>query len=74
MTLSCEVSRHPAYQQPDASVWVDTLVHPSGRTTDLTNTNRLVRFYEGCDGFKTGSTERGKVLCQRNCGRKTACV
>ena len=35
MTLSCEVSRHPAYHTY-ASVWVDTLVHPSGRTTDLT--------------------------------------
>lgn len=59
MTLSCEVSRHPAYHTY-ASVWVDTLVHPSGRTTDLTNTNRLVRFYEGCDGFKTGSTDAAK--------------
>ncbi len=59
MTLSCEVSRHPAYHTY-ASVWVDTLVHPSGRTTDLTNTNRLVRFYEGCDGLKTGSTDAAK--------------
>ncbi len=59
MTLSCEVSRHPAYHTY-ASVWVDTLVHPSGRVTDLTNTNRLVRFYEGCDGFKTGSTDAAK--------------
>ncbi len=59
MTLSCEVSRHPAYHTY-ASVWVDSLVHPSGRTTDLTNTNRLVRFYEGCDGFKTGSTDAAK--------------
>ena len=59
MTLSREVSRHPAYHTY-ASVWVDTLVHPSGRTTDLTNTNRLVRFYEGCDGFKTGSTDAAK--------------
>ena len=59
MTLSCEVSRHPAYHTY-ASVWVDTLVHPSGRVTHLTNTNRLVRFYEGCDGFKTGSTDAAK--------------
>ena len=59
MTLSCEVSRHPAYHTY-ANVWVDSLVHPSGRTTDLTNTNRLVRFYEGCDGFKTGSTDAAK--------------
>jgi D-alanyl-D-alanine carboxypeptidase (penicillin-binding protein 5/6) len=58
-TLSCEVGRHPAYQKY-SSVWIDTLTHPSGRVTDLTNTNRLVRFYEGCDGFKTGSTDVAK--------------
>ncbi len=57
--LSCEVGKHPAYHKY-ASVWIDTLKHPSGRITDLTNTNRLVRFYEGCDGFKTGSTDEAK--------------
>lgn len=57
--LSCELSKHPAYYEY-ASIWMDTLTHPSGRTTDLTNTNRLVRFYEGCDGFKTGSADVSK--------------
>jgi D-alanyl-D-alanine carboxypeptidase (penicillin-binding protein 5/6) len=28
--------------------------------TELTNTNRLVRFYDGCDGIKTGSTSKAK--------------
>ena len=42
------------------AVWMDTLTHPSGRVTDLTNTNRLVRFYEGCDGLKTGSADDSK--------------
>ena len=59
MTLSCAMSRHPAYHTY-AKVWLDTLKHPSGRITDLTNTNRLVRFYDGCDGFKTGSTNAAK--------------
>ena len=54
--LACEVCKHPAYFE-HASVWLDTLTHPSGRTTDLTNTNRLVRFYPGCDGLKTGSAD-----------------
>ena len=57
--LACEVCRHEAYFT-HASVWLDTLTHPSGRTTDLTNTNRLVRFYEGCDGLKTGSADVSK--------------
>lgn len=57
--VSCELSKHQAYYEY-ASIWMDTLTHPSGRTTDLTNTNRLVRFYEGCDGFKTGSADVSK--------------
>ena len=54
---------HPDYFKY-STIWMDTLTHPSGRVTDLTNTNRLVRFYEGCDGFKTGSTNEAKYcLC-----------
>lgn len=59
MRLCCEVARHPDYFRY-ASVWIDKLTHPGGRVTDLTNTNRLVRFYAGCDGFKTGSTDAAK--------------
>ena len=39
-----------------AGVWMDKVDHGDGRVTDLTNTNRLIRFYDGCDGGKTGST------------------
>ncbi|MCI6376588.1 MAG: D-alanyl-D-alanine carboxypeptidase [Clostridiales bacterium] len=61
--LACEVCRHPDYFT-HASVWMDTLTHPGGRVTDLTNTNRLVRFYDGCDGLKTGSADASKYcLC-----------
>lgn len=38
-----------------ASIWQDTI--RDGEFT-LTNTNRLVRFYSGCNGLKTGSTDR----------------
>lgn len=58
-TLCCEVAKHPKYHEY-SSVWIDKLTHPGGRVTDLTNTNRLVRFYDGCDGFKTGSTDAAK--------------
>ena len=58
-TLCCEVAKHPLYTKY-SSVWIDKLNHPGGRVTDLTNTNRLVRFYLGCDGFKTGSTDAAK--------------
>lgn len=46
-----------------SSVWLENFQHPSGRTTEMTNTNRLSRFYEGCIGGKTGSTsEAGYCL------------
>ncbi len=38
-----------------SSLWQDTI--RSGEFT-LTNTNRLVRFYDGCNGLKTGSTDK----------------
>lgn len=39
-----------------STIWLDNLDHFDGRVTQLTNTNRLIRLYEGCDGGKTGST------------------
>jgi len=39
-----------------STVWMDELDHFDGRVTSLTNTNRLIRLYDGCDGGKTGST------------------
>jgi len=43
-------------QEPMNKVWMYDLTHPSGRITGLTNTNRHVRFFNGCDGGKTGFT------------------
>lgn len=37
-------------------VWMDKFQHPQGRYTEITNTNKLIRFYDGCDGGKTGFT------------------
>ena len=57
-----ELTSHNIYHNY-SSIWMDDLVHPSGRKTGLTNTNRLIRYYEGCDGGKTGSTnEAGYCL------------
>lgn len=75
--LACQVCRYPEYFT-HASVWLDTLTHPSGRTTDLTNTNRLVRFYDGCDGLKTGSADDSRyclaATAQKNGMRLIAIV
>ena len=53
------VCRYPLYFE-NSSLWLSQITHPSGRVTDLTNTNRLVRFYADCDGLKTGSTNEAK--------------
>ena len=38
-----------------SSTWMDTI---RDGAFGLTNTNRLVRFYQGCNGLKTGSTAK----------------
>ena len=40
-----------------SSLWIDELVHPSGRKTEIVNTNKLTRYYKGCDCGKTGFTD-----------------
>lgn len=53
--LTRQVLKHPVYFD-FSTIWMDELTHPSGRKTELTNTNRLIRYYKGCDAGKTGST------------------
>ncbi len=50
-----EVLKHKTYYNY-STIWKQDLVHPSGRITGLTNTNKLIRYYKGCDAGKTGST------------------
>lgn len=40
-----------------SSIWMDTI---RGGAFGLTNTNRLIRFYRGANGLKTGSTSKAK--------------
>ena len=43
--------------QNDCKIWMDVLVHPSGRETELVNTNRLIKYYPYCKTGKTGFTD-----------------
>ena len=52
--MSRELLRHPTVLQY-SSLWMDSI---RGGEFGLTNTNRLVRFYRGCTGLKTGSTSK----------------
>lgn len=53
--MAMELIDHELYFRYSV-IWLDEVVHQSGRRTSLTNTNRLIRLYDGCDGVKTGST------------------
>ena len=52
--MSCELIKHDIILKY-SSLWQDSI--RNGEFT-LTNTNRLVRYYEGCNGLKTGSTDK----------------
>jgi D-alanyl-D-alanine carboxypeptidase (penicillin-binding protein 5/6) len=43
-----------------SKIWMDKVTHSEGRITEISNTNKLVRFYKGCDGGKTGYTSEAK--------------
>ena len=72
-----ELIKHPKYFEY-AGIWLEDFVHPDGRTTSMTNTNKLVRFYNGCDGGKTGFTSEAKfclsATAERNGLRVVAVV
>lgn len=39
-------------------IWTEKFVHSDSRFTEMTNTNKLIRTYNGCDGGKTGFTNQ----------------
>lgn len=46
-----------------SDIWMEDITHVTNRGSSvftLTNTNKLLRGYEGCDGLKTGSTSIAK--------------
>ena len=54
--MSRELIKHEKITEY-SSIWMDTI---RGGEFGLTNTNRLVRFYKGATGLKTGSTSKAK--------------
>ncbi len=52
--MSCELLKHQRITNY-TTIWMDSL--RDGKT-ELTNTNKLVRFYEGATGLKTGTTSK----------------
>lgn len=54
--ISCELLKHKKILDY-TTIWMDSL---RGGTFGLSNTNKLIRFYDGANGIKTGSTSAAK--------------
>lgn len=52
-----------------SKIWMDDFIHPSGRKTELVNTNRLVKTYDGIDGGKTGYTDKARFCLTASASR-----
>ena len=52
--MSCELMKHSLIKKY-TTIWIDSL--RSG-ATQLVNTNKLIRFYPGATGLKTGTTDK----------------
>ena len=63
-----ELTTHEHYYDY-SKIWLEDYVHPDGRVTTLTNTNKFVRFYEECDGGKTGFTSEAKFCLAASASR-----
>ncbi len=53
--MTRELLKHKIYYE-FAGIWMEDYTHPDGRVTQIVNTNKLIRFYDGCDAGKTGFT------------------
>ena len=54
-----ELAKHKEYYNY-STIWLEDYTHPSGRVTQMANTNKLIRHYKGCDAGKTGYTDSAK--------------
>lgn len=72
-----QLIKHDNYFQ-FTRIWTEDFAHPDGRTTLITNTNKLIRNYSGCDGGKTGFTNEAMhcltATAKKGDTRVIACV
>ncbi len=53
-TIFCNLISYDKYFE-SSKIWLDYIEHKENKT-EMANTNKLIRYYEGCDGGKTGFT------------------
>lgn len=65
------ITEHPSITNY-STVWMDTIVHKTKKGESefgLTNTNKLIRTYQGITGLKTGSTSKAKYCLSATANR-----
>ena len=58
-TMSLELLKHPQILKY-SGIYMETISEGRKSPIELVNHNKLVRFFEGCDGLKTGFTNEAK--------------
>lgn len=64
--MSCELMKHEKIKEY-TTIWMDSLRNGE---TELVNTNRLIRFYEGATGLKTGTTSKAGYCISATANRE----
>ena len=65
--MSRELILHHPEIREYTTIWMDTL---RGGASQLVNTNKLIRFYEGASGLKTGSTDAARYCLSATAERE----
>ena len=66
------MTEHPSITNY-STVWMDTIIHKTKKGESefgLTNTNKLIRTYQGITGLKTGSTSKAKYCLSATANRE----
>lgn len=66
--MTRELMKHDKYYDY-AGIYLENFTHPDGRITQLVNTNKLIRHYQGCIGGKTGYTAKAG-FCLSACAER----
>ncbi len=67
-TMSMELLKHPTILKY-SGIYMETISEGRKSPIELVNHNKLVRFFEGCDGLKTGYTEEAKYCISATASR-----
>lgn len=66
--MSMELLKHPTILKY-SGIYMETISEGRKSPIELVNHNKLVRFFEGCDGLKTGYTEEAKYCISATASR-----